>query len=776
MNTIFSLPIKLKLFRTIKTKNITRKNKVNTWVLPRLKKESVLKINTKIDFCIFKNTPRTKFYFETKDLYSISLLTYVTHKNKLLNFFGFKKQYFYLMCHIFLALSRAQNDLISHEIFSFFERNIVAYKNTFKVINRVLFGSIFGSIFNQTKKQVYFEIIWAKIFKNFNNIFIKQFFVYFSNIISKTKPLFFNIAINVQPFTLEKVLNFQNILQVFLLKSKINFQYFLRHKQIFNLLNGHISNWTLNNLEINFLFYQRLLLLNKKQNLNFLSKQGSFKLRKLLHFNIKSNSIKKGNSFSYKEEISPSFLYYITKLREKHKLFSSNVEKQKEILGLRNFFLTKGYQKFRNKLSLGLFPQKELFTFYKKNKKPIFSRALNFYFSSTKKENFRFKNKNMFLNPRGLKKKIQVINFTNKLNLLYFLKAKKTINTFLNKKKYNIVNTCFWNQKNKTSKVSFVQKNLKEKLIAGKNRYFSKSKLSFQPKIHTSFNFASIFSTQNKVIDNLEQKKRKLLIKKKTFIAFQKRQQILRDKKKALLQQKVLWKQKKLTVARPTIWFKNLSNYFSAFLGQNVNLIFINALGIAKFGFTFQNRKKKNNAQRFLNQIQRQMIQRYKYIAIYIQDFIRICFFSFFFKNPTFLTNFMGFQLAKLPKNRKETKFIRFLIKAIKIFAAHRREIFAVKVAFKGRVNRWRRTKVIRGQSGIISFITYNTRIEYGSGKAITRKGAIGIHLWICYKVVFIPILRATLLGYIEYSQQIKAKTIHRVLHQFQLNTKHTLN
>jgi hypothetical protein len=48
----------------------------------------------------------------------------------------------------------------------------------------------------------------------------------------------------------------------------------------------------------------------------------------------------------------------------------------------------------------------------------------------------------------------------------------------------------------------------------------------------------------------------------------------------------------------------------------------------------------------------------------------------------------MAFQLAKLPRNRKETNFVRFLIKVIKTFAAERKEILGLRIRFKGRVNR----------------------------------------------------------------------------------------
>ena len=129
---------------------------------------------------------------------------------------------------------------------------------------------------------------------------------------------------------------------------------------------------------------------------------------------------------------------------------------------------------------------------------------------------------------------------------------------------------------------------------------------------------------------------------------------------------------------------KNFPSIFSLILGAPTSLIFINALTLTKFGFP----RNVKGAHRFLTRIERDLIQRYKYVAVYIQDFVRVCFFSFFLKKPTFLANFIGFQIAKLPRNRKETSLIRFIIKIIKIFGAQRREITAIKIEFKGRVNR----------------------------------------------------------------------------------------
>ena len=108
------------------------------------------------------------------------------------------------------------------------------------------------------------------------------------------------------------------------------------------------------------------------------------------------------------------------------------------------------------------------------------------------------------------------------------------------------------------------------------------------------------------------------------------------------------------------------------------------------------------------------------------------------------------------------------MIKIIKIFGAQRREITAIKIEFKGRVNRWRRTKIIRGMRGVISYINYDSRIEFGSAKTITRKGTLGIRLWFAYKYTFVPNFRKSLLSYMLYSQTLKTKKIGVFLNTFQ--------
>lgn len=57
-------------------------------------------------------------------------------------------------------------------------------------------------------------------------------------------------------------------------------------------------------------------------------------------------------------------------------------------------------------------------------------------------------------------------------------------------------------------------------------------------------------------------------------------------------------------------------------------------------------------------------------------------------KKPTFITRFIAFLIAKLPRNRRETSFIRYLMRVLKIFSAEREEIESLRIKFKGRVNR----------------------------------------------------------------------------------------
>lgn len=131
----------------------------------------------------------------------------------------------------------------------------------------------------------------------------------------------------------------------------------------------------------------------------------------------------------------------------------------------------------------------------------------------------------------------------------------------------------------------------------------------------------------------------------------------------------------------------------------NSNFVFykVNALSLTRFTFERdrivdiqKNRmriKKKTTAQ-FLKLLQQKRESRYRYVANYVKDLVRITFFCLFLKKASFLANFYAFRLTKLPRKRKETKLIHFLAKTLKIFSTQRPEIIGVRLRVQGRLNR----------------------------------------------------------------------------------------
>lgn len=214
---------------------------------------------------------------------------------------------------------------------------------------------------------------------------------------------------------------------------------------------------------------------------------------------------------------------------------------------------------------------------------------------------------------------------------------------------------------------------------------------------------------------------------------------------------------------------KENRNALGLLINKKVNFFFINALALTKYAYNVQrkwDKKPKRSPNKYLQNLERDLINKYKYVAIYIKDFIRICFIGMFLKKPTFIARFIAFLIAELPKNRKETTFLRCVMKIVRIFSAERGEIVGLRIKFKGRVNRWRRTKALIGKRGFIATNTISKRIIYGTAHAINRKGAIGIGIWIYYKpeftykprpeVIFnhIELSKASILNYIKYSQK----------------------
>ena len=170
--------------------------------------------------------------------------------------------------------------------------------------------------------------------------------------------------------------------------------------------------------------------------------------------------------------------------------------------------------------------------------------------------------------------------------------------------------------------------------------------------------------------------------------------------------------------------------------------------------FIISNLVKVKTSKIYLNKLTRNIERRFMYVAIFIKDMVRITFFCMFLKKANFIANFYAYVFSKLPRKRKETVFIRFLIKRLKSAATNRKEIIGIRFRFQGRVNRWRRTKFIVGQKGIWLFYSISSFVEFGQSQAVTRKGSQSIRIWLCYKSSFTPLLRKTFINYIELSNK----------------------
>jgi hypothetical protein len=152
----------------------------------------------------------------------------------------------------------------------------------------------------------------------------------------------------------------------------------------------------------------------------------------------------------------------------------------------------------------------------------------------------------------------------------------------------------------------------------------------------------------------------------------------------------------------------------------------------------------------FLRHLTREIEGRYQYVAVQIPDLIRISFLGRYLKKAQLLAHVYARALIALPRARKETQFLRFLTKVVKVFSAQRKEMLGVRIRFKGRVNRWRRTKQVVGEKGTLPLYTYNARIERGDSQAITRKGTRGVRLWLAYDSSFTQGLQRTLISYVR--------------------------
>lgn len=342
------------------------------------------------------------------------------------------------------------------------------------------------------------------------------------------------------------------------------------------------------------------------------------------------------------------------------------------------------------------------------------------------------------------KKKLNIIKLLNTklnilVNILILLNKKKNIQNNFEYKKINFkLNLCY-------KKYETLENQLKKEKILYNLNYIlnlEKNKLSNKNKA------LSILILYNLLIDlnNLENKK--ITLQKHLFSKKYKN-----DRKSFNL---IKNKQKKKYIffnKNNNFKLKDIKKFLSKLTNLKTSIFFINSLSFIKFYYYLkQTNTKVKKDPNILLSIQQQMLNTYRYNAIYIQDFVNIAFVSIILKNPKFLTQFIAFQFKKLPKNKRQLKLIQLITKTIQIIGKERKEILGLKIQFKGRINKRKRARSIHFKDGIITLQSHSSRVEYGYTNAYTKSGSLGVKLWIFYKKSFKNELKQNFLQYIKYS------------------------
>lgn len=631
-----------------------------------------------------------------------------------------------------------------------FDRN---FKTPIKQIEvaKLNFNLLF--VFNKNNKDL------KKINYNFKQYL---FFNYlFLNTINKNqtinKKLYFIIqlsyhlkVINLKWFEIANLILIHNKnIYLNLIKYKTKKLYFNKNYNIFKLL--FITS------NINWAHFNKIILYSKKKfKFNTINIQLNFFIQKNLYmffFNFTPSNVF-DKIINSKYSILNFYTYkYIFSFLSTRKFNYLN-------LNLFKFFLIKFNKKNLNLLKFLLWKNNNLIKFEKYKKK--INKLKRF-----QKKTISF---SYLYYIQLIEERLDALNETNNINVTKLENLRNILFNFLEKKnkgleikKYLLLNP----KKVKDLRLSQRKLEFKKFIKQKKNTVLTiptLTKLSLLKKKTKKFSCKFFFKTP-KVNFKARRRKRK----KFKFLVLH------TFKKKIKLRRWHRWKKplnfnkfigKRLTFNSSYFNYKYNQELISLLFGFKVNTYFINALSLTRFELHMQLEEKKKvlrnkkSSLLFINKLERDFVKRYKFIANYLQDFARVGFIALYTKDLSFLVKFIAFQIANLQKNRKETRLIKFIIKAIKVFSSQREEVIALKIQFKGRVNRWRRTKIITGKRGIIPFNTYKTHLEYATATSITRKGALGIRLWVYFDDSFSWRIEAGFKNYIKVNKILKYKKI----------------
>jgi len=115
------------------------------------------------------------------------------------------------------------------------------------------------------------------------------------------------------------------------------------------------------------------------------------------------------------------------------------------------------------------------------------------------------------------------------------------------------------------------------------------------------------------------------------------------------------------------------------------------------------------------------------------------------------LAKFIGYQLKRMPKNRRQTKLLYYIRSLLRYSLKVQFDIIGIRIQFTGRINGRPRSKSTILNEGILPLQTQSANLEYGESFGITRYGTIGVKVWINYSSMYNLNLKNCFFKYLEY-------------------------
>ena len=203
--------------------------------------------------------------------------------------------------------------------------------------------------------------------------------------------------------------------------------------------------------------------------------------------------------------------------------------------------------------------------------------------------------------------------------------------------------------------------------------------------------------------------------------------------------------------------FKKILNILTKF---NTELYFFNIKSLFNFKnllldkslvFNLQKQKTKRYFD-IMNKLKKRFNRKWSRIQFLGMDLMNIAQYSLYFKNVKLLAHLISYQLTFLPKNKRQTSFLKYLSKIIFNFKGEFKEIIGLKIQFKGRFNKWKRTKKWIAQAGNLLVQSYNTYIDYSCVKGLVKKGIFSVRIWLQFKKNSKFIIKKNLINFFQYS------------------------